>query len=95
MGYRANLHDRTSKRRPAMIHWPEDAKLSKIAKENLALLRKSGPLGELEDSKSEWTLINWPWMPDPPHRFIFRSENFEVRTLTRTDGGLWTISEAP
>lgn len=78
-----------------MIHWPEDAKLSKIAKENLALLRKSGPLGDLEDAKVEWTLINWPWMPDPPHRFIFRSENFEVRTLTRADGGLWTISENP
>ena len=81
-----------------MISYPNEDRLPMAARENLARFKKSSVAAELDASPEVWSLDNWPWTVEPPHRFVLRNANHEGKEIIFRANGTWTVAptgEAP
>lgn len=75
-----------------MIRYPNEDRLPPAARDNVDRFKRSSIAAELESETETWSLDNWPWFDEPPHRFVFRNEQHEGKEVTFRAGGSWTVN---
>jgi len=74
-----------------MVRWPAPDRMSRISAEIVERFKKTAGAKELEQDAREWSLVTWPWMPEPPYGFTVRASDGEERQWTGDATGLWTM----
>jgi hypothetical protein len=75
-----------------MIVWPEESRLTPVARENLARFRATAASKSLEADAQSWSFQSWARLADPPFRSILVSDGGETATLTIEDNGIWNLA---
>ena len=75
-----------------MIRYPNEDRLPEAARENIARFKQSSIAAELDASTEAWSLDNWPWLAEPPHRFLFRNEQHVGKEVIFRGNGSWTVN---
>ncbi len=75
-----------------MIRYPNEDRLPPAARDNIDRFKRSSIAAELDSSTETWSLDNWPWLEEPPHRFVFRNAQHEGKEVIFRENGSWSVN---
>ena len=75
-----------------MIKWPEEDKLTEVAQKNMGRFKVTALAKELEEDTHTWTLTNWSWTKDAPHKWTLRDDARRGVSSTMDQSGQWTVT---
>ncbi|MBV9949227.1 MAG: hypothetical protein JOZ69_20425 [Myxococcales bacterium] len=69
--------------------------VTETARRNLDRFRATSAASELDDDARTWTAVEWSWVPGPPFRVQFRSEDGETVDFLMDEAGNWRMKREP